>query len=231
MPLTRVRTGGITDANVTTAKVANNAIGTSQLALANQGYEHIQTKVSSSNGSIAPANDIFFTDVFSANYVAYKVVVGHYNNTGSEGNDISFRVLDSSNSAISTNDYQYSNTRQRSTNDSYLAVSGANTSDVQIWRDLWTNEAGGFSGEMNIYNVFAPTLNSVDTDRGDYYRALATWDFAGYDTGSSAYTRQSGFARYNANKAGDFFKGFAFVAGATERLGTHISVFGLRNPV
>ena len=236
MPLTRVRTGGITDANVTTAKVANNAIGTSQLALANQGYEHIETRTSASNGQRFPSGESYFTNVFSNNYVAYKVIVGYWANLAAngDGGDHYFRFINSSGTSLNTSDYQYSNTRQRANNDGYLAVSGQNADLIQIYRDSWTggSGAGGFSGEINIFNVNSVTLNSVDLGRGDVYRPLMTWDFAGYDTGENQYVRQSGFGRYNVSASATTYTGFTL--GSTtgnERLGTHFLIYGLRKPV
>ena len=191
-------------------------------------YEHIVSKVSTSDGEHSTAGAIHFPSIFSSDYIHYKVIIGYYNVTASSNGHLYFRFLSGTNTILTSADYQFTLTRQRSTNDSYNAVSGANQTAGKIYHGLWNNEAGGIHGEINIYNVIAPVINGHNTDKGTHYRPIAFSDLVGYDESHNAYTRQSGMVRYNPNNADTHYTGFNLDYGQTERQHTHISVYGLR---
>ena len=191
-------------------------------------YEHIMSKVSTSNGQLAPSAGIRFNNVFSSDYITYKVVIGYLNFTGGSGGDLTFRFLTSTDTDLSSSDYQYTLTNQRHDNDSYLAISGNNQAEGKIFKDLWNNEAGGVHGELNIYNVVAPVIDGANTDKGSYYRPIMINDLVGYADGINQYTRQSGMVRYNPNNADTHYTGFTLQFGQEERATTHIQVYGLR---
>tara|TARA_B100000214_G_scaffold80694_1_gene54674 strand:- start:344 stop:1036 length:693 start_codon:yes stop_codon:yes gene_type:complete len=191
-------------------------------------YEHIMSKVSTSNGQLAPSAGIRFNNVFSSDYITYKVVIGYLNFTGGSGDDLTFRFLTGTDTDISSSDYQYTLTNQRHNNDSYLAISGNNQAQAIIFKDLWNNEAGGVHGELNIYNVVAPVIDGANTDKGTYYRPMVINDLVGYADGINHYTRQSGMVRYNPNNQDTHYTGFTLQFGQEERSTTHIQVYGLR---
>tara|TARA_R100001510_G_scaffold52741_1_gene53729 strand:+ start:255 stop:1118 length:864 start_codon:yes stop_codon:yes gene_type:complete len=212
--------------------------GTTAVTLASTGvatipkmagiYEHIISKVSTSDGEHSTAGAIHFPSIFSSDYIHYKVVIGYYNVTASSNGHLYFRFLSGTNTILTSADYQFTLTRQRTTNDSYNAVSGANQTAGKIYQSLWNNLGGGIHGEINIYNVIAPVINGDNTDKGTYYRPIIFSDLVGYDEGHNAYTRQSGMVRYNASNADTHYTGFNLDYGQTERQHTHISVYGLR---
>ena len=235
-------TASITGEATLTGGVKVNTIkhtgGTTAVTLASTGvatipkmagmYEHIITKVSTSDGEHSTAGAIHFPSIFSSDYIHYKVIIGYYNVTASSNGHLYFRFLSGSNTILSSADYQFTLTRQRTTNDSYDAVSGANQTAGKIYHGLWNNLAGGIHGEINIYNVIAPVINGDNTDKGSYYRPNIYSDLIGYDESHNSYTRQSGMVRYNGSNADTHYTGFNLDYGQTERQHTHISVYGLR---
>ncbi len=230
MPLTKIGKEGITgvsnssDANAITI----NSSETVSIPKMAGIYEHIVSKVSTSDGELSTSGAIHFQSIFSSDYIHYKVVIGYYNVTASSNGHLYFRFLSGTNTIISSADYQFTLTRQRSTNDSYNAVSGANQTAGKIFHGLWNNEGGGIHGEINIYNCTAPVINGNNTDKGTHYRPILYSDLVGYDESHNAYTRQSGMVRFNANNADTHYTGFNLDYGQTERQHTHISVYGLR---
>ena len=213
--------------------------GTTAMTLASTGvatipkiagmYEHITTKVSTSDGSLSSAGAILFPEVFSAGYIHYKVIIGHYNVTASSNGHLYLRWMTGSSTITTAANYHFTLTRQRATNDSYSAVSGANQTAGKIYHGIWNNINGGIHGEINMYNVGpAPVINGTNTDRGDYYRPICFNDLVGYDESHNSYTRQSGMVRYNSQSADTYHTGFVLDYGQNETAGTHISVYGLR---
>ena len=213
--------------------------GTTAMTLASTGvatipkiagmYEHITTKVSTSDGRLSSAGAILFPEVFSAGYIHYKVVIGHYNVAASSNGHLYLRWMTGSSTITTAANYHFTLARQRATNDSYNAVSGTNQTAGKIYHGLWNNINGGIHGEINMYNVGpAPVINGTNTDRGDYYRPICFNDLVGYDESHNSYTRQSGMVRYNSQSADTYHTGFVLDYGQNERAGTHISVYGLR---
>ncbi len=221
MALTEVRGSGINSATIGTDSV----ITIPKMAGI---YEHIITKVSTSDGEHSTAGAMHFPSIFSSDYIHYKVVIGYYNVAASSNGHLYLRFLSGTNTILLSSDYQFTLTRQRITNDSYNAVSGANQTAGKIYHGLWNNLAGGIHGEINIYNVIAPVINGDNTDKGTNYRAIAMSDLIGYDESHDSYTRQSGMVRFNGSNADTHYTGFLLDYGQNERQHTHISVYGLR---
>tara|TARA_R100000458_G_C8268327_1_gene243164 strand:+ start:652 stop:1650 length:999 start_codon:yes stop_codon:yes gene_type:complete len=228
-----VTTAKILNNNITTAKIANNAIGSTQLAQANIGWEHIETKVWSSGGSANEGTgQIRFKECFSTNYICYKLVIGRLQTGASNNEDFilryatgtggTFTVLDSS-------DYFWGMTRQSVQGNSNSSYGGSATSG-RFWTDYWNNSASGIHGEIDFYNMTAPVINSVNTDKGSYYRPILKFSMIGYNN-SAGYELQTGLIRYNPNEADDNATGFLIDAVADAETGTHMSLFGLRSPV
>ena len=192
-------------------------------------YEHITTKVSSADGSLSSSGAIFFPEVFSSDYIHYKVVIGYYNVAASSNGHLYLRWMNGTNSITTASNYYFTLTRQRSSNDSYNAVSGASQTAGKIYHGLWNNVNGGIHGEINMYNVGpAPTINGTSTNKGAYYRPICFNDLVGYDESHNTYTRQSGMVRYNSQHPDTYHTGFVLDYGQNERATTHISVYGLR---
>ena len=228
-----------TSAKTLAVDAINHTDGTAAITLSSAGvatipkmagmYEHITTKVSTSDGSLSSSGKILFSNVFSSDYIHYKVVIGYYNVAASSNGHLYLRWMTGTNTIISDSNYQFTLTRQRATNDSYNAVSGTNDTAGKIYHGLWNNINGGIHGEINMYHCGpAPVINGTNTDKGDYYRPICFNDLVGYDESHNAYTRQSGMVRYNANNADTHYTGFVLDYGQTERQHTHISVYGLR---
>ena len=221
MALTKVIGSGLSGATISSGNV---------LSIPKQAgmYEHIMSKVSTSDGQLAPSAGIRFNSVFSSDYITYKVVIGYLNWTGGSGGDLTFRFLTSTDTDISGSYYQYTLTNQRHNSDSYLAISGENQAQAIIFKDLWNDTSGGVHGELNIYNVVAPVIDGANTDKGTLYRPMVVNDLVGYADGVDHYTRQSGMVRYNSSQADTYYTGFTLQFGQEERALTHIQVYGLR---
>ena len=226
--ITNVNTGTIKDSTGSNTAMTIASTGVATIPKMAGIYEHILTKVSTSDGEHSTAGAIHFPSIFSSDYIHYKVVIGYYNVTASSNGHLYFRFLSGTNTILLSSNYEFTLTRQRATSDSYNAVSGTNQTAGKIFHGLWNNEAGGVHGEINIYNVIAPVISGNNTDKGTYYRPIIMNDLVGYDESHDSYVRQSGMVRFNGNNADTHYTGFLLDYGQTERQHTHISVYGLR---
>tara|TARA_R100001163_G_C5049802_1_gene186707 strand:+ start:577 stop:1089 length:513 start_codon:yes stop_codon:yes gene_type:complete len=91
-------------------------------------------------------------NVFSANYEVYKLVVIDYIPSSSE--NLSFRLLDSSGSALSGSDYDIATLILRN-NTSATEVRVTNTSLWTYGGYVTNSNTQGFGLEMDIYNPFS----------------------------------------------------------------------------
>ena len=197
-------------------------------------YEHIVTKVSSTNSQLsgATAASIRFQDVFTTDYIAYKLVIGWYGSAHTGGaHNISFRWMNGS-SELTTANYRW-HTQEMSVNDaSYIANRSNGDDRFMLFRNLNDNDGSsddtGLHGEIDMYGVVAPVVNGVNTDRGSVYRPMMKADLVGYNETLGAYIRSNSFGRYNNGDDDTGYTGFAFMGETGEYAGTHMSLYGLR---
>ena len=228
-----ITTAKILDNNITTAKIANNAIGSTQLAQASIGWEHIETKVWSSSGSANEGTgQIRFKECFSTNYICYKLIIGRLQTGASSNEDFILRFATGTGgtfTGLTTSDYFWGMMRQP-VNGNSTSSYGSSTTSGRFWTDYWNGDASGIHGEIDFYNMTAPVINSVNTDKGSYYRPILKFSMIGYNN-SAGYELQNGLIRYNTNLADDYVTGFFLDTVANAETGTHMSLFGLRSPV
>ena len=98
MALTEVRGSGINSATIGTDSV---------ITIPKQAgiYEHIESKVSSSDGDVDTSNVLYFNDCFSSEFICYKLVIGWFSTTGSNGDDINIQYLTGTNTTDTTSTY------------------------------------------------------------------------------------------------------------------------------
>tara|TARA_B100000900_G_scaffold360935_1_gene333331 strand:+ start:88 stop:810 length:723 start_codon:yes stop_codon:yes gene_type:complete len=197
-------------------------------------YEHITTKVSTTNSELsgATAASIRFQDVFTTDYIAYKLVIGFYGSAHTSGaHDITMRWMNGSSEVTAAN-YRW-HTQEYSVNtSSYIGNHNNGDDRMRLFRNLNDNDGSsddtGLYGEIDMYGVIAPVVNGVNTDRGDVYRPMMKSDIVGYNETLGAYIRSSSFGRYNGAQPDTAMTGFAFMGETGELAGTHMSLFGLR---
>ena len=111
------------------------------------------------------------------------------------------------------------------------------TNEIEIFEDVWENSAsGGCHGEIDIWNVTAPTVDGLDTDRGAGYRGYMKSKFVGYDAsnmdGSAGYGIQDADGRYNVSAEESYYTGFTLrtndPSNSDIRAKSHLFVYGLR---
>ena len=233
MTLTRVRTGGITDANITTAKITDVNVTQPKIAKSMQGWELIENKVSASDGDINQSTgNIEFRNCFSANYLYYKLVVGFFAPTGANDNNISIQWLYSTNTYATATNYHWVHQRLRSDTTTPTVSRASGDSSARLWKEIYSNLAGGIHGEVKFWNHTAPVLGGTSTDRGSVYRPWMQGDFVGYEPSSDCFTRALSTGRYDSSQTDDFFTGFVIsTASGNATTKTHMSLFGFRNPV
>ena len=250
---TTVAVGDIADGSVTTAKLAadavtdaklaDNAVVTANITAANvtqpkiaksmQGWELIENKVSATAGDLNQSSgNIEFRQCFSTNYLYYKLVIGYFSPAATNNNNIAFQWLHGSNQHVTAAGYHWVVERLRSDSTSLdRAVSSGNT-HVRLWTQIYSNLAGGIHGEINIWNHNAPVLGGTNTDRGTHYRPWIQSDLVGYEPSDDCFTRTLTHGRYDVSNPDDFMTGFVLsTASGNCMAGTHMSLFGYRNPV
>ena len=204
------------------------------------GYELIQSKISTSHNGLAGGSVIEFSNIFSSNYIAYKVIIGWYLHAGDSGENIEMRFMTGTNTQVTNSQYRYSVLRYGDTDTDPPGTSKATgqTKGV-IWVTIGgeTNGAnGGAHGELNIINVGHTTLGGTSTQR--YYNNDTTPVYApfiygtmvGISINGSEYERQDSFIRYNTAADPYTYTGFCFLTPSSgEAKGTHIAVYGLRS--
>lgn len=195
-------------------------------------YEHITTKVSTSNSELSTSASIRFQDVFTTDYITYKLVIGFYGSAHTSGaHNISFRWMNGSSELTDAN-YRW-HTQEMSVNtDSYIANRSNSDDRFMLFRNLNDNDGSsedtGLYGEIDMYGVIATVISGSNTDRGSVYRPMMKADLVGYNETLGAYIRSNSFGRYNNGAADTNFTGFAFMGETGELAGTYMSLFGLR---
>ena len=196
-------------------------------------YEHITTKVSTSNSELSTSASIRFQDVFTTDYITYKLVIGFYGSAHTSGaHNISFRWMNGSSELTDAN-YRW-HTQEMSVNtDSYIANRSNGDDRFMLFRNLNDNGDGtaqdtGLYGEIDMYGVIATVISGTNTDRGSKHRPMMKADLVGYNETLGAYIRSNSFGRYNNGAADTNFTGFAFMGETGELAGTYMSLFGLR---
>ena len=187
-------------------------------------WQHIETRVFSTD-TVTPIN--FF--VFNNNYAAYKVILPYWNCV-TENAEFYLRFTNSSANAITDNYYYQSRTMMAGADNSHNQVTYYPTNEGVMWDDYWSSENGGVHGEITIYNASAPTLNSVDTNRGTWYRPYATYTLVGYDATGQGYSRVDGAIRYNLENPASYYSGFQLYHSgyAAVKAKSYAMVYGLR---
>tara|TARA_B100000900_G_C20480802_1_gene675344 strand:- start:160 stop:870 length:711 start_codon:yes stop_codon:yes gene_type:complete len=197
-------------------------------------YEHIVSKVSTSNSELSgsTAASIRFQDVFTTDYITYKLVIGFYGSAHTGGaHYVSFRWMNGSSELTDAN-YRW-HTQELSVNtSSYIGAHNNGDDRFQIFRNLNDNDGSsedtGLYGEIDMYGVVATVISGSNTDRGSVYRPMMKSDLVGYNETLGAYIRSQSFGRYNNGAADTNFTGFAIMGETGELAGTYMSLFGLR---
>ena len=196
-------------------------------------YEHITTKVSTTDSELSTSASIRFQDVFTTDYITYKLVIGFYGSAHTSGaHYVSFRWMNGS-SEITDANYRW-HTQELSVNtSSYIGANNNSDDRFQIFRNLNDNGDGtaqdtGLYGEIDMYGVIATVISGTNTDRGSKHRPMMKSDLVGYNETLGAYIRSQSFGRYNNGSADTTFTGFAFMGETGELAGTYMSLFGLR---
>ena len=195
-------------------------------------YEHIVTKVSNTNSELSTSASIRFQDVFTADYITYKLVIGWYGSAHTSGaHNISFRWMNGSSELTDAN-YRWHNQELSVNQSTYIGAHNNGDDRFMLFRNLNDNDDSsddtGLYGEIDMYGVVAPVVSGVNTDRGAVYRPMMKADLVGYNETLGAYIRSNSFGRYNNGAADTNFTGFAFMGETGEYAGTHMSLFGLR---
>ena len=227
MALTKVTGSGVSGATISSSDV---------LTIPKRAgiYEHITTKVSTSNSELSgsTAASIRFQDVFTTDYITYKLVIGFYGSAHTGGaHYVSFRWMNGSSELTDAN-YRW-HTQELSVNtSSYIGAHNNGDDRFQIFRNLNDNDGSsedtGLYGEIDMYGVVATVISGSNTDRGSVYRPMMKSDLVGYNETLGAYIRSQSFGRYNNGAADTNFTGFAIMGETGELAGTYMSLFGLR---
>jgi len=230
-----VTSAKISDNNITTAKIANNAVGSTQLAQANVGWEHIETKVWASEGSANDGTGLTkFKECFSTSYITYKLIIGRLQPNTTNGQDFLLRLATGTGGTFTeqseADTYYWGMTRVKVAGSHDSTYTNGDTVGV-FWKDWWSSGGSGIHGEIDFYNMTAPVINSVNTDKGSTYRPMMKFDMLGYNQVSNSYERQIGLIRWNTSSPDDFITGFLLNTTGNCETGTHMSLFGLRSPV
>ena len=207
-------------------------------------YEHIESKVSTSNSQLSTSASIRFQDVFTTEYIAYKLVIGFYGSAHTSGaHDINMRWMNGS-SEITDANYRWHAQEMQVNSTSYVGnakpAGGSNDDRMRLFRNLNDNGGGtdssatGLYGEINMYGVIATVIGGTNTDRAGLQGATNTYapmmssDLVGYNEAQGTYLRCNSFGRYNNFAPDTNFTGFAFMCETGEIAGTYMSLYGLR---
>ena len=207
-------------------------------------YEHIVSKVSTSNSQLSTSASIRFQDVFTTEYIAYKLVIGFYGSAHTSGHhNINVRWMNGS-SEITDQNYRWHCQELNVNSTSYIgnAKAGGGSQDdrMLVFRNLNDNGGStdsaktGLYGEINMYGVIATVIGGTNTNRaglgGDTYTygPMLSSDLVGYNEGAGGYIRSSSFGRYNNWALDTDFTGFALMGETGELAGTYMSLYGLR---
>lgn len=210
---------------------------TASSGIVHGGYELIEAKMSTAHNQLAGGSVIEFRNVFSTNYIQYKVIIGWYLHAGNSGENIEIRFMSGTNTQNTTSNYRYHVTRQGDTDGvSSYKSSGATKGVVWTTSGGETNGAnGGAHGELTIINPGFYNLGGTSTQRTyangttNVYAPIIYGTMVGFSINGSEYERQDSFIRLNNSQEPDHFTGFCFLTPSSgEAQGTHIAVYGLR---
>ena len=185
-------------------------------------YQLIETRVLEEDG-----NTLSFPNVFTNNYSGFKLVVHWLGvEAGSDSREVYLRYLNDTGGQLTSNYYATFNFE--SSGSSNIDTDTNSGVEGKIWEDTWSNIAGGIHGEINFYNVSAPIVNGIPTDRGNFYRPYCRGEFLGYDDGNLYGTAVSSI-RYNTNISAAYCGGFQLYqsGNANFRAQTYMSLYGL----
>lgn len=191
-------------------------------------YTHIRTWAPASTHS----GQIYFNNIFSNNYTAYKVIFG-WVGFAADNNELYMRITDQSGNMLTNTYYGVTTLTSYLGSGSDQRVNNNNGVEVTLWTNGWASSLeGGIHGEMNIYNVTAPIVGGTDTNRGTYYRPIWDWSLMGYDTNGYGYSISKGFGRYNNSYDASGYGGFCLYQNAYANFPakSYISVYGVRVP-
>ena len=185
-------------------------------------YQLIETRVLEEDG-----NTLSFPNVFTNNYAGFKLVV-HWLGVvaGSNTREVYLRYLNGDGNQITNSYYGTFNFEGSSNNN--IDTSTNNGVEGKLWEDAWSSLSGGIYGEINFYNVSAPIVNGISTDRGTSYRPYCRGEFLGYDDGNEYGTAVSSI-RYNLDLSAANCGGFQLYqsSNANFRAKTYVSLYGL----
>ena len=207
-------------------------------------YELIRAYRSTSNGQLTgsgtgggTSQHIYFTNVFSSDYLSYKLVVGFYSDIHGSTHNFTFRFLTGTNTEITNATYRQAVERRRDGGAGAVFIDDNNDRGV-IFRDasVGTNSAnGGIHGELNIMNVGDTKIAGGTATRSytgggvDVYVPITYGTFVGLCTISGDYERQDSFCRYNTGNVSGYYTGFCLMGEPDELAGTHMALYGLRS--
>ena len=210
---------------------------TASSGIVHGGYELIQSKVSTSHNQHAGGSALEFVDVFSTNYIQYKVIIGWFLNAGNSGENVSLRFMAGS-SQISASSYRYTVNRFGDTDTDNSRYYGNASAQGVIWHTSGgeTNGAnGGMHGELTIINPGHYNLGGTSTQRTysngttNIYAPISYGTMCGFSIAGSEYERQDHMIRLNSAQEPYYYTGFCIKTSASgEAAGTHIAVYGLR---
>ena len=191
-------------------------------------YTHIRTWAPSTTHN----GQIYFNNIFSNNYTAYKVIFG-WVGFATDNNELYMRIT-APNGDMLTSSYYGVNVFTSylgSASDQRLNMN--NATEITMWNNGWASAlGGGIHGEVNIYNVTAPVVGGTDTNRGLYYRPIWDWSLMGYDTNGFGYSICKGFGRHNQDANAASLGGFCLYQSSYANFPakSYISVYGVRVP-
>ena len=228
-----VVTANITAANITTAKIADANVTQPKIAKSMQGWELIENKVSATDGDLNQSTgNIEFRNCFSTNYLYYKLVIGYFSPAATNNNTINFQWMYSTNTYVTAAGYHWVVDRLRSDSTSLDRTTSSSNTHVRLHSQIYSHLVGGIHGEINFWNHHAPVLGGTNTDRGSNYRPWVQSDLVGYEASDDCFTRTFAHGRYDVSNPDDFMTGFVIsTASGNCMAGTHMSLFGYRNPV
>lgn len=241
--MSKLQVQTISHTNNTTGMTISSG-GVVNIPKQDNAYELITAYNSTSNGSLTGSNTgggtsahIYFTNVFSTDYLSYKLVVGFYSDIHGSSHDFTFRFLTSTNTEVTAASYRQAVHRARDGGALDVYYDDNNDRGV-LFRNasVGTNSAnGGIHGELTIMNVGDTKIAGGTATRsytgGDVnvYVPITYGTFIGIATDTGDYERQDSFCRYNTGQNTGYHTGFCLMGEANELAGTHMCLYGLRS--
>ena len=169
------------------------------------------------------SNDIQSSNCFADNrYGYFKIVIPYIRGT-QDGADLQLTFLYNAGSGLTEDGAGYYGHKQTMGHgaSSYGGAVYDNSSQMTLFTNHWSDNAGGIQGELYIYNTVYHDTSNFDTsifsnhaytgngDRGNVYRPIGRGELLGYNTGGTyGYARESSFFRLNNDRDPDHWKGF-----------------------